>query len=134
MIEENIILNEKGNMIVAPYPYENIRKSSPVLCYFEVYNLISSGITSEYEIAIKVFSDKSRESAFKKFSNRITGKKDVTISLIHTRSVIDDTGKELISIDFSNLENGPYVLEITVTDVKDENITAMVQKQINVQD
>jgi len=125
---------EKGNMIVAPYPYENIRKSIPVLCYFEIYNLISSGITSEYEIAIKVFSDKTRESAFKKFTDQITGKKDVTISLIHTRSVIDDTGKELISIDFSNLENGPYVLEITITDVQDENVTAKVQKQITIKD
>jgi len=123
---------EKQNMIVAPYPYENILKSIPVLCYFEIYNLHSSGITSEYEIAIKVFSDKSRESAFKKFSNRFTGKKDVTISLIHTRSVIEDTAKELISIDFSNLENGPYVLEINVTDVQDENVTAIVQKRITV--
>ena len=125
---------EKGNIIVAPYPYENIHKSIPVLCYFEIYNLHSSGITSEYEIAIKVFSDKSRETAFKKFSNRITGKRDVTISLIHTRSVIDDTAKELISIDFGNLENGPYILEINVCDVKNKNISAIVQKQITVVD
>jgi GWxTD domain-containing protein len=132
--EQLLPVFEKQNIIVAPYPYENIRKSIPVLCYFESYNLLSSGITSEYEIAIKVFSDKSRETAFKRLSNKITGKKDVTISLIHTRSVIDDTGKELISIDFSNLENGPYVLEITVTDVQDENNTARIQKEIRIVD
>jgi len=123
---------KKQNINVAPYPYQNIRKSIPVLCYFEIYNLITSGITNEFEIAIHVYADESRKSGVKKLSDWVTGKKDVSISTMHSRSVISDVSYELISIDFSSLKNGPYQLEITVTDKNDKSITAQAQKEISI--
>ena len=123
---------EKQEMIVAPYPYENIRKSIPVFCYFEIYNIMTSGITNEFELAIHVYSDERRKSSVKKISDWVTGKKDVSISIMHSRSVISDVSYELISIDFSNLNNGPYQLDITVTDKNDKSITAQARKEITI--
>ena len=67
-----------------------------------------------------------------KFSEWVTGKKDVSISTIHSRSIISDVSYELISIDFSSLKNGPYQLEITVTDKNSKSIIAQAQKEITI--
>jgi len=125
-------LANKNGILVAPYPYREVHKSCPLFCYFEIYNIIASGVTTEYEIALRVTSDKSRKSTFKRISNWVTGQKDLAISLAHYRSVLGDTDEELVAIDFNNVANGPYYLEIIVTDTKNEMITASVRKEITV--
>lgn len=124
----------KQNIIVTPYPYQKIRKSSPVFCYFEIYNLRTAGITNEFEISLRVFTYTSGKSIFKKFSTWLTGAKKVAISIVHSQPVTGDIAKELISIDFSNLTNGTYRLEITVTDPLNKSIFATIQKDIVVID
>jgi len=125
---------EKQTINVAPYPYIEIRKSYPVFCYFEIYNLIAAGITTEYEIMLKVTTDESRRGLFKGISRLVTGKRKHSISLSHTRSVMGDDAEELVAVDFSNLASGDFLLEITVTDTANETITATVQKKVKVID
>ena len=125
---------EKQTITVAPYPYREIRKSIPVFCYFEIYNIIAAGIATEYEITLKVTTDESRGGIFRGISRMITGKEEHSISLSHTRSVMGETAEELVAVDFGNLANGSFLLEIIVTDTANEMITATAQKKVIVID
>jgi len=124
----------RQNIAVVPYPFQNIRKSTPVFCYFEIYNLQSKGIDAGYEITIKVLSDKSRDKALKKLSNWIMGKKHASVSTIYTRSAVKNVVHELISVDFSNLDNGYYILEIRVRNEQDKAIRCQRQKRVSIVD
>jgi GWxTD domain-containing protein len=104
----------------APYPFEKIRRTIPLLCYFEIYNLKSSGVTDNYEIVYKVVSEKG-------------GNKDVAVSVSSARAVSDDTAQELIGIDLSRVPKGEHRLEITVTAMNNRSITASIQKEITIE-
>jgi GWxTD domain-containing protein len=111
----------KLNTAVACYPFEKIRKTIPLLCYFEIYNLKSSGITDNYEVVYKVISEKG-------------GDKNIAVSVSYTRPVTDDTAPELIGIDLRQVPKGTHRLEITVTGMNNRNATASVQKEIRIED
>jgi len=127
-------IHEKNSIKVIPYPYLAIHKTLPVFCYFEIYNIKTAGIDTEFEIALKVLSEKQRKGIFKKFFKWLTGSKQVFISIVQPRSVTDDNIKELIAIDFSKLTKGDYRLEITVTDPSNKSISTTVRKQIVISD
>lgn len=120
---------EKQNISVAPYPFEKVRKSLPLYCYFELYNLQSIGVNMEYEITYKISGDKSNVSIFEKFSKWVTGAKDPSISISHPQAINADTSQELIAIDLSKLGKGAYQLEVIVSDTKDSTVTARAQKE-----
>jgi len=109
------------NTAVAPYPFEKIRQTIPLLCYFEIYNLKTSGVTEQYEIVYKIVSAKG-------------GNKDAAVSVSSTRAVSDDTAPELIGIDLRKVPKGEHRLEITVTAMNDRKITASIQKEIRIDD
>jgi hypothetical protein len=111
----------KLNTAVAPYPFEKIQRTIPLLCYFEIYNLKSSGITDNYEVVYKVVSEKG-------------GDKNIAVSVSFTRLVTDDTAPELIGIDLRKVPKGAHRLEITVAAMNDRNITDSIQKEIQVED
>jgi len=111
----------KVNTAVAPYPFEKIRPSIPLLCYFEIYNLKTAGVAEQYEIVYKVVSEKG-------------GNQDAAISVSSTRAVSDDTAPELIGIDLRKVPKGKHRLEITVTARNNQRITASVQKEIWIDD
>lgn len=126
---------EKQNVRVMPYPYPKIHKSIPAFCYFEIYNIQKSGIEDEFEIELAVFSKKERGGIFKKFFKWITGAKDAFISIVQNRSVIDDDMKELVAMDFSQLDRGKYFLEITINfKANNKKISASTRKQITISD
>ncbi|MGH7602332.1 MAG: hypothetical protein ACREOI_38690, partial [bacterium] len=107
----------KLNTAVAPYPFEKIQKTIPLLCYFEIYNLKSAGITDNYEVVYKVISDKG-------------GDKNIAVSVSFARPVTDDTAPELIGIDLRQVPKGAHRLEIMVTVMNDRKISASTQKEI----
>jgi GWxTD domain-containing protein len=111
----------KLNTAVAPYPFEKIRKTISLLCYFEIYNLKSSGITDNYEVVYKIISEKG-------------GDKNVAVSVSYIRPMTDDTAPELIGIDLRQVPKGAHRLEITVTAMNNRTITANIQKEIRIDD
>jgi len=111
----------KKRAAVAPYPFEKIHPSNPLLCYFEIYNLKTAGVTAQYEIVYKIISAKG-------------GNRDLAVSVSSTRAVSDDTAQELIGIDLRKVPKGEHHLEITVTALHDRNLTASVQKEIRIDD
>jgi len=121
---------EKQNLLLAPYPYLKLHKSAPLLCYFEIYNLRSAGVTENYEITYKIVSDQTPQSFFKKISKWLGGGKETAVSLSHAQPVADEATQELIGIDLGNVANGPHRLEITVTSAKDDQIKASVAREI----
>ncbi len=114
-------VSTKQNMQVSPYPFEEIRKSNSLLCYFEIYNLKASGITDNYEVVYKVVSGKG-------------GNKDAAVSVSATRAVSDDTAQELIGIDLRKVPKGRHRLEIIVTAMNDRRIAAHIEKEIHIDD
>jgi GWxTD domain-containing protein len=125
-------LLRKQGMALTPYPYLEVWKNLPLICYFEIYNLKTAGAINEYEIAYKFLLGKSGRNVIKKFAAWISGKKEATVGLTHTRPVIDDTAKELIGIDLSHVPAGVHRLEITVTAANNRRLAASVQRELNV--
>lgn len=82
---------QKLNLELAPYPDVEIRKSIPVFCHFEIYNLKTAGVTDAYEITYRVITEEKRKGIIKKFSKWLTRAKDAAVSVTFTRTVIDDT-------------------------------------------
>lgn len=117
-----------------PYPEPTISKSRPLLCYFEIYNLQSSGITDAFEVSYKVVTSTEGQGLFKKFSRLLSDSKESAISLSLSRPVDQDTSQELIAIDLGSLETGQHILEITVADTKDPAHSVIVQRVIEVVD
>jgi len=118
---------EREGVTLAPYPYEEVRRSMPLFFYFEVYNLKSAGFENEYEVTYKVIRTRGQENILKK----LAGSQDASISITNTRIVTEETSNELLAIDLSRLEKGDYRLEITVADAK-KLITASAQKEFTV--
>ncbi|MCI0699028.1 GWxTD domain-containing protein [candidate division KSB1 bacterium] len=125
-------LIQKQGMALTPYPYLEVWKNLSLICYFEIYNLKTAGAINEYEITYKVLLGKSGGNVIKKFSNWISGSKDVSVGLTHTRPVIDDMAKELIGIDLSHVPTGVHRLEISVTAANNRRLAASVQRELNV--
>lgn len=123
---------QKQAMEVAPYPYEHVRKSTPLVCYFEIYNLKTAGITDEYKITYKLVQAKERDNLFKKVF-KLFGK-DQSISISYDQQVVDDVARELITIDLRKISTGPYRFEISVRDKKDKKISTMTYRDIMVVD
>ncbi len=123
---------QKLNLELAPYPQPEIRKSIPVFCYFEVYNLKTAGVASEYEMTYRIITGKKSTGIFKRISQWLTGAKDVAVSVTFTRTAVEETAPELIAIDLRNVPNGAHRLEITATATNDRTITATVRKEITV--
>jgi hypothetical protein len=107
----------KLNTFVAPYPFENIHKKIPLFCYFEIYNLKSSGMTDDYEVTYKVVSEKA-----------------TAVSVSYTRPVADETAQELIAVDLSKVPKGAYHLEITVMATNNGKIAAQVKKDLTIEE
>jgi hypothetical protein len=120
----------KQDQLVAPYPFEKIRQSIPLLCYFEIYNLKSSGITDNYEVVYKIVSEKSKANILKQVAQSLASDKDVAISVSYTRPVTDDAAQELIAIDLSKVPKGAHRLEIEVADTKNAKIKTSAEREI----
>ena len=118
---------EREGVTLAPYPYKEVRRSTPLFFYFEVYNLKSAGFENEYEVTYKVIRTRGQENIFKK----LAGSQDASISMTNTRTVTAETSHELLGLDLSQLEKGDYRLEITVADAK-KLIATSAQKEFTV--
>ncbi len=130
--EQLLPLITKNDVTVAPYPYQKIHKSFPLMCYFEIYNLKTAGLKDEYELTLKVMSYKAsvRSSEKKQRSNRKP--EEIALSISHIRKIENDTVSELVGLDLSNLDKGLYILEVTVTDVMDKIHTVSIQKELEI--
>ncbi len=117
---------------VIPYPYEKIDRKQQLFCYFEIYNIKTGGIRSQYEISLEVTMDREKQGIAKKAARLFDKSADNSISIQHTRDVDQNDSQELIGIDFSNLKKGFYILSIRVTDTDDPGISAEVWRNIQI--
>lgn len=113
-----------------PYPSESVSREVPLYCYFEIYNLQTSGISGNYEIAYKISSERKSQTIFQKISRMFSTDKDVSISLKHAQPIYQNMSQELIALDLSQLEPGNYTLEITVSDAGDPKISVSETREI----
>lgn len=123
---------EQQGLRFAPYPHKNIKKSEPLFCYFEAYHLKPEySDDQQFLITYKVFRDESRESILKKL---LTDSKRASISIQETRTLSTENIREIIQLDLSKLENGPYKLEISIQDKNGEFAEIHSQKDIYLTD
>ena len=99
---------------VTPYPFPEIREGVPVMCYFEIYNLITGGLVGSYEVTMRVMRDNSIGSVFVKFARLVRGRRGDSVSFSHIQPVERDVEQQLLTVDFSKLDLGSYILEVTV--------------------
>jgi len=125
-------LIRKRGISVTPYPYESIKRSEQVFCYFEIYNIKSSGIENEYEVAIEVTTVKDKKGLFKRIGNIFSHSQENSISLQQTRIAEQDDSQELIGLDLSNLKPGTYILAIKASDKDKENRSAIITRELEI--
>ncbi|MFO7891420.1 MAG: hypothetical protein R6V04_13900, partial [bacterium] len=123
---------QKSGITVIPYPYEKIQNSEQLFCYFEIYNIKTSGIQSQYEMTLEVTTVKQKKGLFKKIGGIFTSSPEKSISIHYTRDVMQDDSQELIGVDFSNLVPGNYTLTIRVTDKDKQRISAEVTRNLQI--
>lgn len=128
-------VTQRQNLTVAPYPFVKIRKSRPLLCYFEVYNLRSAGVDDEFEVTYRLYSERRSENVFQSFANWVTNSQKNSISFSYTQPVQGETAKQLIGIDFSKVPNGDdYVFEIVVTDPNNPQNSTRTARRLAIAD
>jgi hypothetical protein len=125
---------KKLDVVLAPYPHPEMRKSIPMFCYFEIYNLKTAGVGEAYEITYRIVTDKSGGGVIKKASNWLAGAKDAAVSVTLTRPVVDDTAPELIAIDLSRVPKGVCRFMIIITAANNRNLAASAEKEITIID
>ncbi|MDZ7292290.1 MAG: GWxTD domain-containing protein [candidate division KSB1 bacterium] len=125
---------ERQNVMVVPYPYEELRKSVSLFCYFELYNLQSAGLGREYTVTYKVSRNRGRQGIFKRLSSLWGGRKEVSMSMTDTQSIIADNANQLIALDIRNLPAGAYRLEVIVSGIKNKITPASAQKDFMIID
>lgn len=124
----------KQNLALAPYPYAEVRKSLPLYCYFEIYNLHAAGLTENYEITYEIISEAGQSGLLKKISRWLSGTQKPAISLSHEQAATDDSAQELFAVDLSNLSNGGYRFKISIRNAKNNAIVASVERAIVIED
>lgn len=86
----------------APYPEIEVRKKQPPLFYFEIYNLLASGLTGTLEI----------DYTISEFKNQVRGK--ASVSAGYSRPISSDNIQELIEVNLENVKKGWHIFEVTV--------------------
>ena len=123
----------REEMAMTPYPFVGIRNDIPVYCYFEVYNL-DTGLESEaYDVTLAV-TRQQEQALLQRLTSWITSRDKQSVSLSHTRMVTDAMSRELLGVDFSNLAEGSYQLEITVQDALHPTVATRISRDIVIVD
>lgn len=125
-----VVVDEALPMV--PYPYRKTQRRRPLFCYFEVYNLRAAGVGPAYEVTYSVVLQHRSSGVVNKISELLSGSGEAAIRVTVDRPVVSDTGKELISLDLSNLVDGDYELEVTVTAKGNQSLTARATRQLTV--
>ncbi|MCP4728091.1 MAG: hypothetical protein GY863_23835 [bacterium] len=128
--KELLPISEVGQFEVTPYPHRDILSYMPMTCYFEVYNIMQSGIIAEYDIDISV--TRIELSMFERLKKLIRNTENYTTTLKRTRQVDGNDSSELIEFDISSLKKGKYILEVVIKDKHNKNNTASVSRKIDI--
>lgn len=104
-----------------PYPYSFVRKTVPLLIYFEVYNLDTNEFgNTHYLIEYKVSKLKTEPGSigkmFSGLKRAVTGAKDELVFDSKERTGDKKPAQELISIDLSNIPEGEVLFTLNVMD------------------
>jgi len=128
--ENSYAVEEINGSKVIPYPYPFIDRKIPVMCYFEVYNLIIGKEGSRYDIELKLTKDKSGDNVFQKLGRILGGGGEEVQSIIYQITDYENDSKELIGFELSDVDKGAYILEITITSMFDESIITSSKKKL----
>ncbi|MFQ5602712.1 MAG: GWxTD domain-containing protein [bacterium] len=131
-LQQILPVTEILSLKLAPYPLSHIEPAWPVFCYFEIYNIRNAGIKNAFEIQLTISRLPVRENILSKVSNLFARSVDEILSIKNVQAVSENTAREIMNIDFSKIAAGSYLLEITVRDTENENLTARGQKVIEV--
>ena len=115
---------------LAPYPYMEVKRSTPIVCYFEVYNLQTAGFGQEYEISYTLSRDKTPGN----FLKRLFGSGGKSVSVAYQQPVQGNVATETIILDLRQVSPGTHRLEITVTDPRDRTKTVKTWREFKIVD
>ncbi len=127
---ELLPITQVGEFELTPYPYKEVISLMPITCFFEIYNIQSSGIVSEYDIDISV--TRIELSMFERLKKLIRNTENYTTKLNRTRQVDGNDSSELIEFDISSLKKGKYILEVVIKDKHNKNNTASSSKILKI--
>ncbi|MFQ5630146.1 MAG: GWxTD domain-containing protein [bacterium] len=112
---------QSDGLPVSPYPYRKIRKRSPPLFYFEIYNIPASGSDEMLEISYTLFELKDQN------------KSEASVSATYTRRVTESNMQEMIEVDLKNVKKGRHLLEVAVRLLQAPEVYATAVREIKVE-
>ncbi len=124
-------VSQINNFEVMPYPYTSFKKSTPVFCYFEMYNLLQNRIEVLYDIEIKLYR-KNNKNLISKLGSVFSKEKENNFGIIYQRQTTENNSNELISLDLSDLDDGIYLLEINIADQIDKSRVTRITKEVRI--
>ncbi len=127
---ELLPITKVGEFEVTPYPYTDFVNLIPIICYFEIYNIVNAGIFSEYDIDISI--TRIELNMFEKLKKLLRKPEVYTMELTRSRQVDGNESSELIEFDISSLKKGRYILEVTVSDKLTRRITTKSSRIIDI--
>lgn len=130
--DKTLPVEEIGSIKIIPYPSEEISRSRPMLCYFEIYNIQDSGIRGTYDIDIEISMSDSMRSTLGKVASYLSRSRRFSTSVKQSRMPDSNDSRELLSLDISTLRDGAFVFSVTVSDQNDKSISARSQKIIRI--
>ena len=125
-------VEEIKGLKVIPYPYPFIDRMIPVMCYFEIYNLVIGKEETGYDVEMKLTKDESGKSVLKRLGGFFRSGGEAVRSITSRIFEYTNDSKELIGFDFSNVGKGKYILEIIITSIFDKKITAVAKKKLEI--
>ncbi|RMF61902.1 MAG: GWxTD domain-containing protein [Calditrichaeota bacterium] len=125
---------ERQGLQVAPYPYANIRKQEPVYCYFEIYNLDTFDTGHDVTISLSVYRTREAGNLVQKLAGVFSRPGEEILSIQSVQPATEESGRQLLAVDLSKLENGVYILEVVVADAENTGIRVESHKKIVVGD
>jgi GWxTD domain-containing protein len=108
----------KGELYVAPYPFQRVDRQKQLFIYFEIYGLrLSPEATTRYRIGYEAAELKSKQSLAARIKSLLGGRERSEVALESEYEGASANSREWIALDLSALSPGEITLTVTVKDL-----------------
>ena len=109
--------SQREDVLLSPYPNQEVRKKNPLLVYFEIYNIQSADVGETIQISYTITSMKENQAS---------------VNVTFTRPALNQNMDELVEIDLKNVKKGWNLLQVSVSSVQHPTIQAVSHRNFSV--
>ncbi len=107
------LIDIQDHLLTLP-PGLKIEQTQTLFCYFELYNLLGSENTKEYEITFKIVEESKDNNILKWISESIKNSEQQFISITNSYTATQNVSQELMQFNLKDLHPARYQLIVIV--------------------